>query len=45
LCAYKEILEDLPPAQPEPLVKESRTLVKDLVEEIETWNRRAGEEE
>lgn len=35
----------LPSAQPEPLVKESRTLVKDLVEEIETWNRRAGEEE
>ncbi len=34
-----------PFAQSEPLVKESRTLVKDLVEEIETWDRRAGEAE
>ena len=38
-------IEELPSAQSEPLVKESQTLVKDLVEEIETWDRRVSEAE
>jgi len=42
---FLKILRDLPSAQPESLVNESRSLVNDLVEEIETCNRRAGEAE